>query len=98
MDRLHAMAGGRELPGRAHGAVLVADISGFTPLTEAFERDLGPRRGGEELTQHLNAVYRALIDEVHRLRGSVIGFSGDAMTCWFDGDTGVRAASCGARM
>ncbi|MDF2696258.1 MAG: repeat-containing protein, partial [Labilithrix sp.] len=97
-DRLHAMASGRELPARAHGAILFADISGFTPLTEAFERRLGARRGGEELTQHLNAIYSALVSEVHRFRGSVIGFSGDAMTCFFDLDDGVSAASCGLSM
>jgi predicted ATPase/class 3 adenylate cyclase len=83
-DRLRALARGRELPDRTLGAALFADISGFTALTEALEHELGPRDGAEELTLHLNAVYDALIDVVHRLGGSVIGFSGDAITCWFD--------------
>src|SRR6185503_10321825 len=83
-DRLHALAGGATLPSRARGTVLFADISGFTPLTEALVRTLGPRRGAEELAHQLNEVYDALIAEVDRYGGSVIGFGGDAITCWFD--------------
>src|SRR5436309_10489945 len=83
-DRLHALAGGATLPSRARGTVLFADISGFTPLTEALVRALGPRRGAEELTRQLNEVYDGLIAEVDRYGGSVIGFGGDAITCWFD--------------
>ena len=93
-DRLHSIATGRPLPTRQRGAVLLVDISGFTPLTEQVVRDFGPRRGGEELTRHLNAVYGALIDEIERFRGSVIGFSGDAITCWFDEDPGIAATRC----
>ncbi|MEZ4557838.1 MAG: hypothetical protein R2854_15585 [Caldilineaceae bacterium] len=84
MDRRHAMAAGRSLPHAAQGAALFADISGFTPLTEALVRELGPQRGAEELTSYINRVYDALIDEIHRWRGSVIAFAGDAVTCWFD--------------
>jgi class 3 adenylate cyclase/tetratricopeptide (TPR) repeat protein len=98
MDRRQAMAEGRSLPTRSRGAVLFADISGFTPLTEALEKAFGARRGGEELTRHLNGIFAALIGEVHRFRGSVIGFTGDALMCWFDDDDGVRAASCGWRL
>jgi predicted ATPase/class 3 adenylate cyclase len=84
IDRQFALAQGENLPDRMHGAALFADISGFTPLTEALAREFGPQRGAEELTIHLNRVYDALIEEVHRYRGSVISFSGDAITCWFD--------------
>jgi len=94
MDRRQAMARGEDLPDRTKGAALFADISGFTPLTEALVKEFGPRRGAEELTKHLNAVYEALIAKVHRYRGSVIGFSGDAITCWFDGDEGLKATAC----
>jgi len=84
MDRRQAIAHGRQLPERTQGAALFADISGFTPLTEMLARELGVRRGAEELTLYLNQVYDALIAELHRFGGSVIGFSGDAITCWFD--------------
>lgn len=97
-DRRQAMASGEDLPDRARGAALFADISGFTPLTEALLQELGPRRGAEELTRQLNLVYDALIAEVHRYRGSVIAFSGDAITCWFDGDAGLRATACSLAM
>ena len=88
MDRRQALVRGEALPDRTSGAALFADISGFTPLTAALAQELGPQRGAEELTRLLNQVYGALIVEVHRYGGSVIGFSGDAITCWMDG--GVR--------
>ncbi len=93
IDRRRALARGEELPNRTSGAALFADVSGFTPLTEALVRELGPRRGAEELTRHLNAVYGALIGEVHRCGGSVVSFAGDAITCWFDGDDGSQATA-----
>ena len=98
MDRRQALARGEDLPARAVGAALFADISGFTPLTEALVCALGPQRGAEELLHHLNLIYDALIDEVDRYGGSVIGFSGDAITCWFDGDDGPRATACALAM
>jgi class 3 adenylate cyclase/tetratricopeptide (TPR) repeat protein len=98
MDRRHALARGETLPEWAQGSALFADISGFTPLTEALALELGPRRGAEELTRHLNQVYNAVITELHRYGGSVIGFSGDAITCWLDGDDGQRSTACGLAM
>jgi predicted ATPase/class 3 adenylate cyclase len=98
MDRRHALALSAELPARMDGAALFADISGFTPLTEALNRELGPQRGAEALTGHLNQVYDALIDTLHAYHGSVIGFSGDAITCWLDGDDGLAATACALEM
>lgn len=94
MDRRQAIAYGKTLPDRTVGAALFADISGFTPLTEALAMELGQRRGAEELTRQLNAVYTALVERVHQYGGSVISFSGDAITCWFNKDDGVRATGC----
>jgi len=98
MDRRLALARGETLPDRSWGAVLFADISGFTPLTATLAEELGPRRGVEELTHQLNRIYGALIAEVHRYGGSVIGFSGDAITCWFDQDEGRQATACALAM
>jgi predicted ATPase/class 3 adenylate cyclase len=98
MDRRQALARGEVLPDHSRGAALFADISGFTQLAEALVQALGPRRAGEELIGCLNTVYEALITEVHRRRGSVVGFSGDAITCWFDGDDGLRAVAAGLAM
>jgi adenylate cyclase len=86
IDRRRALARGEALPGEADGTVLFADLSGFTPLAEALARAYGPRRGADELIRQLNQVYGTLIAEVHRHGGSIIGFSGDAITCWFAGD------------
>src|SRR5260221_14531729 len=98
IDRRHALARNLPLPDHTQGAALFADISGFTPLTEVLTRTLGPRRGAEELTLHLNSVYQALIQEVDRYGGSVIAFAGDAITCWFDGDDGRRSVACAQAM
>ncbi len=98
MDRRQALASGTTIPERTQGAALFADISGFTPLTEALALELGAKRGADELTHHLNAVYNALICELHRYGGSVISFSGDAITCWLDGDDGSRATACALGM
>lgn len=95
MDRIHALVSGLTLPERSWGTVLSADISGFTPLTAALTRQLGRQRGAEELTRTLNQVYGALIDTVHRYHGSVIAFSGDAVTCWFGADSSLEALTCG---
>ncbi len=84
-DRLGALIRHENLPDWTNGAALFADISGFTPLTESLCNALGPRRGAEELTKHLETVYSVLIAEVDHYGGSVIGFAGDAMLCWFDG-------------
>lgn len=104
IDRQQAMARSQSLPDRVTGAALFADISGFTPLTEALVNDLGPQRGSEEITGHLNRVYDALITELHRYGGSVISFAGDAITCWFnesdsvESPAGLRALTCALAM
>jgi predicted ATPase/class 3 adenylate cyclase len=90
-DRRAALACGATLPEHTHGAAMFADITGFTPLAEALAQNLGARHGAEALTALLNQVYSALITQLERFGGSVVGFSGDAITCWFD-DMGVGAA------
>ncbi|MEM7801953.1 MAG: adenylate/guanylate cyclase domain-containing protein [Chloroflexota bacterium] len=99
MDWRHVFANNSSLEENQTGAALFADISGFTPLTEAFALELGPKRGGEELTVHLNRVYDGLIGVLHRYGGSVVSFSGDAITCWLDGDLdGRHAVRCAIEM
>lgn len=98
VDRRLALINQTPLPERTWGAALFADISGFTRLTEALVQELGALRGAEELTHHLNRVYDALIAELDRFGGSVIGFSGDAITCWLDQDDGLRATACALAM
>jgi DNA-binding response OmpR family regulator len=102
IDRRQALAAGRDLPSQAQGAALFADVSGFTPLTDVLVKALGHQRGVEELVRQLNRVFSALVAEVHAYHGSVISFSGDAITAWFDEDTAepempaapLRALAC----
>jgi class 3 adenylate cyclase len=77
------------------GAVLFADVSGFTALAESLKRDyqLAAERGEipewtppERLCQKLNAFLTEVIDNVHLYGGDVIKFSGDAITVLFIGD------------
>src|SRR5512141_2265270 len=91
-DRVRSLAKHEPLPDRTTGAALFADISGFTPLTETLTRQFGARRGIEELTRRIDAVYDAIIGEVETYGGSVINFAGDAITCWFDGAAGNSPA------
>ena len=98
MDRRQALVRGETLPETSTGAALFADISGFTPLTEMLTRALGARRGAEELTIYLNRVYDALIGQLHQYGGSVLAFSGDAITCWFGDDDGRRATATALAM
>jgi len=97
-DRRWALATRRALPDRVHGAGLFADISGFTPLTEALAKELGPQRGAEELTANIGRVFRAVIGELDAYDGNVIYFAGDAITCWIDGDDGTRACAAATAM
>ncbi|MBN1660743.1 MAG: tetratricopeptide repeat protein [Anaerolineae bacterium] len=95
MDRRQALARGQPLPDRAQGAALLADVVGFTQLTHKLVATLGPARGAEELIRLLNAVHDDLIAQVHHYGGSVVGFGGDGLICWFDQDAGLRATACG---
>ena len=97
-DRRQALSKGETLPTRTHGAVLFADISGFTKLTSILSTELGAQRGAEELIRQLSPIYTSLVDAIHKFRGSVIVISGDGITCWFDQDDGRRATTCAFAM
>jgi class 3 adenylate cyclase/tetratricopeptide (TPR) repeat protein len=97
-DRRHALAQGITLPTRTHGAVMFADISGFTRLTGIYSNELGSQRGAEALTQLFDSIYTELENAIHSFRGSVIVISGDGITCWFDQDDGRRGIACAFAM
>lgn len=97
-DRRRALAVGLTLPERTRGAALFADISGFTPLTEALVAEFGAQRGAEELSSILDRLFDVLLGQLHEHGGSAISFSGDAVTCWLDGDDGFLATSCALAM
>lgn len=62
---------------RFPAAVLFADISGFTALTERLAQR-GPL-GAEQLTQILNTYFKQLIDLIAAHGGDVVKFAGDAL-------------------
>ncbi|MBS0661420.1 MAG: AAA family ATPase [Verrucomicrobia bacterium] len=59
------------------GAVLFADISGFTRLSESLA-EKGPA-GAEELSAILNDYFGRLIERIHAHGGDVVKFAGDAL-------------------
>ncbi len=83
---------------RFPAAVLFADISGFTPLSELLSR-AGPT-GAEELTHLINQYFTRMIRIAQNYHGQVVKFSGDAMTVLFPADdvslqlATRRAAEC----
>jgi class 3 adenylate cyclase len=61
---------------RFQAALLFADISGFTALTERLA-ERGPV-GAEELTRLLNDYFGQLVDTMIEHGGDVVKFAGDA--------------------
>src|SRR5262245_17545976 len=82
------------------GALLLADLSGFSSLAEAFARR-GPR-GAEDLNEVLNFFCGHLVDLVDVHGGEVLDFAGDAALAFWpvrteDGDESYaarRASQC----
>ncbi len=66
---------------RFQAAILFADVSGFTPLTEALARK--GEEGPEEMRSLLNRYFNAMIVLTEAEGGGVVKFSGDAMTVLF---------------
>jgi class 3 adenylate cyclase/tetratricopeptide (TPR) repeat protein len=84
-----------------HGAVLFADISGFTSLAENLSQK--GIAGGEELTRILNGYFAQLIRMISDHGGEIVKFAGDALLAlWTANDESVgvsdaasRAVACG---
>ncbi|MEW6685583.1 MAG: adenylate/guanylate cyclase domain-containing protein [Candidatus Edwardsbacteria bacterium] len=62
-------------------AVLVADISGFTTLSEKLSHR--GRAGAEEVTEIINRFFSPLVKIVFRHGGDLLRFSGDALAATF---------------
>lgn len=92
----HWPAAGTSMP--LAGAILFADISGFTALADRMSQ-LGPA-GVEELSRLLNDYFGQLLEQVAAFGGDAFNFAGDAlMAIWpaADGDMAgamQRAAAC----
>ncbi len=66
---------------RFAAAVLFADVSGFTPLTEALSHY--GSAGAEEMNLLMNSYFHRMITLLAAEGGEVVGFSGDAITVLF---------------
>jgi class 3 adenylate cyclase/tetratricopeptide (TPR) repeat protein len=89
--------------GRAHadpmvGALLLADISGFTAITERLARRPD---GAERLRGLLDRAFQPLLELIAGTGGDVLKFAGDALlACWAasgpDRERGLAAATAAA--
>lgn len=84
-EQLAAPAPGRVRGTYWNGSVLFADLSGFTALSGTLSA-LG-KQGAEEISAIINALFTALVEEIHRCRGGLLKFGGDALTAFFDAAT-----------
>ncbi len=76
---------------RRRGAVLMADIMGYTALTERYSRRA---EGVEELKDLLNSFFGRLTDIITAHGGDIISFAGDSVfALWCAEDTGSEAAA-----
>ena len=90
IDRRLALSSSQELPVSCTGTVLFVDIFGFTLFTSSLTTQLSVQRGADEITRYMNLVYGTVISQIYLYKGSVISFTGDAITCCFDKDRGER--------
>lgn len=79
---------------RFFAAVLFADISGFTALTEKMAQQ-GPE-GAEELTHLLNDYISQLIELVTAFGGDVVKFAGDGLLAFWtvEAEANLEEATC----
>ncbi len=75
-------------------AILFADISGFTPLTERLSR--AGIQGAEQLTTYLNRYFGELIQVVRANGGEVLKFAGDALLAQWPAHGDLAAATARA--
>lgn len=79
------------------GALLFADVSGFSKLTERFASN-GPQ-GAERISACLNTYFANLIGRIESHGGDVFKFAGDALLAFWADDANSdpvhRAAACG---
>jgi hypothetical protein len=68
-----------------NASVMIADVSGFTALSEKFSTELGDG-GAEQITFHINAYFTILLEVISKRGGDVIKFSGDAIIVLFKDD------------
>jgi len=90
------------MPGQAggrfvEGALLFADVSGFTAMSEKLSR-VG-REGAEEITTIINRYFSAMLNILREHGGQLIQFGGDALLGLFiEPNSAARATLAGLKM
>src|SRR5688572_16710630 len=74
----------RRDPYAYRGALLNADVSGFTTMTEALSRH--GREGSEELKRVLGSYFGHMVQLAEAHRGYVLDLAGDALSILFRDD------------
>ncbi len=87
---LHDPMPGRVNGGFHHGAVLFADVSGFTAMSEKLSV-LG-KEGAEEVTGIVNDYFTAMLEINNSYGGDLLKFGGDALLIFFEGYLGPHNA------
>ncbi|MDZ4245881.1 MAG: adenylate/guanylate cyclase domain-containing protein, partial [Dehalococcoidia bacterium] len=79
------------------GSLLLADISGFTPMTEKLSE--AGKEGAELLTNIINQYFRSMLDISRQYGGDNLKFGGDALLILFRGENhALRAVTAAAAM
>ena len=89
LRRLKADRQGAKIPVADHftGSVLIADVSGFTTITEQLAQR--GAEGAEELTRLLNQYFSRIIEWIDAHGGDIVRFAGDAiLAVWTSPDSG----------
>jgi class 3 adenylate cyclase/tetratricopeptide (TPR) repeat protein len=73
------------------GTLVFVDISGFTAMSERLVR-FG-KVGAEEITEVMNRVFAALLEDAYRYGGGLLKFGGDALLLLYDGSGHCARAS-----
>jgi len=82
----------------SEGAVIFADVAGFTPMAERLARMMrghahqAEAPGAEELSRIINGAFSALIAVIREYGGAITRFSGDALTAYFERPPDFAAA------
>ena len=92
LNRRSKVALGVEPPvgGRLESALLLADVSGFTSLTEKLQSR--GREGAEEIAMVINRAFRPAIRTIEGWGGSIVSFGGDSVFAVFPGASPARRA------
>lgn len=74
----------------SEGAVIFADVAGFTPMAERLARMMRGQAhqaeapGAEELSRIINGAFSAMIAVTQQYGGVITRFGGDALTAYFE--------------